>query len=102
MNADALIWVVLGLLIGWALHWLLDFFFWRNKRVCTEYEQELETTIGVLRQENTSLSADVTALNARVGRAAELETALAKQKAEYNDLLVDFNARGCGIRQAQS
>ena len=86
--------ILIGLLIGWLLHWLLDYLFWNNRRVCSDYEKELESSIGKLQADNASLNSDVSALNTRVARVGELETTLASKEADYGKLMADFDARG--------
>lgn len=84
---------VVGLIAGLSIAWLLDYLFWRDRRICSDYEKELETSLGTLQTENASLSADVNALNARVVRVGELESALASSKADFGRLKVDYDAQ---------
>ncbi len=91
MNTTTLIWSVFGIMIGWMLYGLLDYFFWRNRRICTDHEFELESTVSDLQQKNLALHATMSKLEKKASRADDLEVAFVKQKSQYTDLLADFN-----------
>ncbi len=55
-----------GLGIGWLVHWLVDLFYWRSRRVCTKVEEQL-------RSENGDLAAEITRLRERPDSCAECE-----------------------------
>jgi predicted flap endonuclease-1-like 5' DNA nuclease len=42
---------VLGLLVGWLAELVIDYFFWRKRRICSQAEEELQAVVKMVRQE---------------------------------------------------
>lgn len=71
----SLIPILIGVAIGFLLHFIIDWLFWRNKRVCTEAEINLQSAVdrlegenGQLRAEMSDLDADIRTKNAEISR----------------------------------
>ncbi|MEM7797543.1 MAG: helix-hairpin-helix domain-containing protein [Chloroflexota bacterium] len=83
MNLFNLPWLLIGAVIGLVVGFLLDYFFWRRRRVCSEREQELSVQVN-------SLKGDLdTQLVAYKGLEGDLATA----NGRITSLEADINAK---------
>ena len=51
--------LVLGIIIGWLIELIIDYFYWRKRRICPEIEKELHESVGVLQETNKKLTTGV-------------------------------------------
>ncbi|MEM7111116.1 MAG: hypothetical protein AAF614_01700 [Chloroflexota bacterium] len=77
--------MVSGLVLGWLAEWLIDASFWRKRRICTDNEAALESSVSHLRTENESLLSQIQNFTKQ---ATQTQTS---QHANYETLLTDFN-----------
>ncbi len=54
-------WLFIGAALGWLIHWLLDRFFWSDKRICTEDEIRLRGEVDGLNTRNAELQGNISA-----------------------------------------
>lgn len=73
---------VIGAILGWLLHWLLDMLIWRNRRVCTDAELELRNRVAKYETEYR----DYDDLKLRAGRVGDLETRVGELEVERDGL----------------
>ena len=77
---NALGWLVLGLLIGWAIEFAIDFLYWRKK--AQEEAEALAQQESVLLAQQTELGHRQAALRLREKEMADLQASLASRDAE--------------------
>lgn len=77
--------MVSGLVLGWLAEWLIDASFWRKRRICTDNEMALETSVNHLQEENKSLLSQIQTFTKQ---ATQTQTS---HHANYETLLTDFN-----------
>lgn len=81
--------IILGLLIGALAMLLADWFFYRNRRVCAEAEEELRETNNLLISERDGLQRQVKSFDGQSARVGALEADLDTRTKQYNLLLSD-------------
>ncbi len=70
-------WIIVllsGFILGWGACMLLDYLFWRNKRICPEVEDEIPSTITRLEEENDSLQVQLAKLT-EIAEGKDIEVA---------------------------
>ena len=77
---NALGWLVLGLLIGWAIEFAIDFLYWRKK--AQEEAEALAQQESVLLAQQTELGHRQATLRLREKEMADLQASLASRDAE--------------------
>lgn len=77
---NALGWLVLGLLIGWAIEFAIDFLYWRKK--AQDEAEALARQEATLEAQQTELGHRQSALRLREGEMADLQASLASRDAE--------------------
>ncbi|WP_420630105.1 helix-hairpin-helix domain-containing protein [Candidatus Leptofilum sp.] len=55
MTTSSLIFLIIGIAVGWGIEAILDYFFWHPRRNCDETERQLRTTVHSLERNNASL-----------------------------------------------
>lgn len=88
--------MVSGLVLGWLAEWLIDASFWRRRRICTENETVLETSIAQLRGENESLLSQIQNFTKQ---ATQTQTS---QNTNYETLLTDYNRQSGELASLRS
>jgi predicted flap endonuclease-1-like 5' DNA nuclease len=94
--------IILGLLIGALSMLLADWFFYRNRRICTEAEEELRESNGLLMSERDSLKRQVKSFDGQAARVGALEADLDTRTKQYNLLLSDHEAATRRYRDLES
>ena len=94
--------IVLGLVIGWLVHAILDILFWRKRRFCTEIEENLKASVNDLEAEKVGLTQTVQGLQGRVKRIPELEMALLEKDEELTIANAKFSDREMQLNQFQA
>lgn len=91
------VFLVLGLIIGWLLYLLADTFFWRDRRVCTDLERGLQSSVAELEGKNAALHTRVGELDVEAGKVPALRAALDARGAELEGLNASLNAKDAEI-----
>lgn len=93
MNLTALLWLLIGAFIGYAIWWILERFSWQDKRVCTEAEDQLRTQLQGVESRNQQLEASYTKYEADSVRLADIEGQLRAKDAELGSLQTNYEAK---------
>jgi len=64
---------VLGLLVGWLAELVIDYFFWRKRRICSSAEEELQEVVKMVRQEVQHRSLNPTTPEYQGGKKIETD-----------------------------
>lgn len=94
--------LVLGLIIGWLLYQLADYFFWRNRRVCTDKEIELQKSVDRLQGQTVALNQQVDTLNLQASKVPDLEASIQARDARIHALIGDVDARDAKLTTLES
>ena len=90
---DRIVYLALGLFIGWGIGMLVDYFYWRRARICDDAEQQLQQSIDRIENDNMQLQAEIGRLHSEADRVPRLEADLDARTAQYNGLLADIEER---------
>ncbi|MGB3544435.1 hypothetical protein [Rubrivirga sp.] len=90
-----------GLTAGWLIQWLIDLFYWRNKRVCSEGESKLRDAFSEMTSERDGLRRQAEDLTARAKRIPELEAELDKERAQLGTIRDQFRAQEVQLNDLQ-
>lgn len=86
-----------GLAIGWFIELMIDYFYWRSKRICTDAEAELKLALDEATASQMRLQGEVETLTARVERMSTLETRLQSKEAALEDVQMRLREREAEI-----
>ncbi|WP_412061793.1 hypothetical protein [Rubrivirga sp. IMCC45206] len=90
-----------GLTAGWLIQWLIDLFYWRNKRICSEGESKLRDALAEMTSERDGLRRQAEDLAARAKRIPELEAELDKERAQLGTIRDQFRAQEVQLNDLQ-
>ena len=94
-------WILLGLIIGWVLHVLAHDYFWRDRRICTDKEINLQKSVDQLETQTIALNGQIGDLNqaaqARDTRIHALSGDLDMRNAQIGDLTASLEAKDAEI-----
>lgn len=93
---------VLGLVIGWLIHAILDIMFWSKRRVCTEFEDDLKASVNELEAEKVGLTQTVQGLQGRIKQIPALELAVQEKDEALTLAKTQFSDRELHIAQLQT
>lgn len=85
--------IAIGLFVGLALARLFDWLYWRNRRVCSDREVELQAMLDRSEAQNAGLMGEIDHLQAQTERVSRLQADLDARTAQYNGLLADVDVR---------
>ena len=77
--------LLIGFILGWGTCMLLDYLFWRKKRICSPAEDELQTIINRLEVEKGSLQAQVAKLT-DTAEVKAIEVATLRSRIRESDI----------------
>lgn len=86
---------VLGLLIGWLVEFVIDWFYWRRRyRVFQDAAEQCQQKLGTLESELTSARIIVQPLNEKISQLNQEVSRLELEKQQLKDKLDDLLAKG--------
>ncbi len=85
--------LIIGLIIGWLIELLIDYFYWRPKRICTDAERNLEASLSQAQTENRNLATQLDGFRIKGQELTEFETSLQVKEAELTQLSAGFEER---------
>ena len=83
----------LGLAIGWLIGMLVDWYFWRNRRICRDVEDKLRFSLQEVEGKNLSLQSQLSDYSVRGQKIGDLELALEQRGQELTLLRGDVDKR---------
>ena len=98
--------LVIGLILGWGIELLIDFFYWRKRRLCPDDDvQVTQVELNKMKTANANLTQSLTSQDARIASLnAELEeskAAVATLQDEHSGRLNELEATGAKLNKCQ-
>ncbi len=94
--------IILGLLVGALAMFLADWFFYRDRRVCAEAEEQLRETNNLLINERDGLKQQVKSFDGQAARVGTLQADLDTRTKQYNLLLSDHEESARRFRDLET
>lgn len=86
--------LIIGLIVGWLIHFLIDYFYWRQRRLCPD-DTVLKVRSDLERAVESRNKLEIE-LNGRKARVGELENALSSWRSELDSLGNESKSLGLG------
>ena len=83
----------LGLAIGWLIGMLVDWYYWRNRRICRDVEDKLRLSLQEVEGKNLSLQSQLGDYSMRGQKIGDLELALERRESELMLVTGDIDKR---------
>ena len=64
--------VLIGLVLGWFIELLIDYFYWRRRRICTDAEVNLQASLNEANAANTDLRSQLDEVHEGLDAGADL------------------------------
>ena len=84
---------LIGLTLGWIIELLIDYFYWRNKRICPEAEIDLQEELAQVERENKKLKVQLEGFAVKGQTLTGLEKDLQTRQLALNNLTAGQEAR---------
>ncbi len=84
---------IFGLVIGWLIELVIDYFYWRRRSVNTEAEQNLRASLNRAQTENNDLQTQLAGFQAQDQRLIEFETSFRAKEAELKELSSSYEEK---------
>ena len=96
------IWLLAGLFFGYMISWLIEWFSWKDRRVCAEAEDQLRSQLTGLESRNHQLEADYASYEQSAVKVSDLEGRLRAKDLEVSKLQTSYEASASKLKAVES